>query len=357
MSLYFACVLFEDGTVSDEALSVGFGVSCAGFDVDTARLTVGSIPGLAGWSVAFYRSGKTHPAFEELDHTAQLFEDELPPGMSVLDHATRSEGRTPTRVYSIVYSEEDLLDDACRFDAQGFHRCYLRDGDDGPVVGKSSGDTEEVLEISDAEAEGPHEGRGSAFLSRELGTNVLIALSQALFLADRVVPVSLAVGSPAAVALLTKRLNASLHRQDGRGRPSEQELERLPESLRAFAEHYDWADPSDPGDIYRELSIGRLKGNFTFLRSKDWPKSSGQESGFPLGTLSSSALGGSKKPLATPGVFLVPSTGFLLDAEGKRLGPTFAELLLYLALGFKTRDDVEEDQIQALMLRAEVRVS
>ena len=356
MSLYFACVLFEDGTVSDEALSVGFAVSCAGFDVDTARLTVGSIPGLAGWSVAFYRSGKTQPVFEELDHAAQLFEDELPPGMSVFDHAARSGGRTPARVYSIVYSEEELLDDACRFDADGFQRRYLRDGDDGPVVGKSSGETEEVVEISDAEAEGAHEGRGSAFLSRELGTNVLIALSQALFLADRVVPVRLAEGSPASVARLTKQLNASLRRQDGRGRPAQQELERLPESLRAFAEHYDWADPSDPGDIYRELSIGRLKGNFTFLRSKDWPETNGA-AGFPLGTLTSSALGGAKKPLATPGVFLEPTSGFLLDASGKRLGPTFAELLLYLALGFKARDEVEEDQIQALMLRAEVRVS
>ena len=95
---------------------------------------------------------------------------------------------------------------------------------------------------------------------------------------------------------------------------------------------------------------------YTFSRSKDWPETYGA-AGFPLGTLTSSALGGAKKALVTPSVFLEPDSGFLLDASGKRLGPTFAELLLYLALGFKARDEVEEDQIQALMLRAEVRVS
>ena len=47
----------------------------------------------------------------------------------------------------------------------------------------------------------------------------------------------------------------------------------------------------------------------------------------------------------------------LVDARGRTrtAGPTLGELLAYLALGWKERDDVEEDLIQALMLRARLR--
>ena len=65
---------------------------------------------------------------------------------------------------------------------------------------------------------------------------------------------------------------------------------------------------------------------------------------------------------------LQPSVGWGLDpdeetlwivdgsGENRRLaGPTFGELLAYLRLGWSKRDEVEEDFIGALMLRAKIR--
>lgn len=360
MALQFACVIFASGTVTDEALSRGFAVATAGFDLDAARLTVGSLDGLAGFDVAFYASGRKHEAYLELDHVEELFEEELPPGLAVLDHARRSPGSTPVqRVYSLVYDDASGLDDACVFDDDGFRRSFVRQGDDGPVAGSQTNDGEPTEQaLSEEEAEGPHPSRGSLFLAQSLGQNLLVALSRALFTADRVVRVSLAGSGEEAARRATRALITSLKRTEGRGAPSPERVAGLPAELRAFAVTYDWADPTDPGDVYRELAIGRIVGNATFkpLRASlaEPPAQEGGAGHVPVLSLTKGALGGGGAgSVARYDV----ATGLLLDERGAPLGPTWCELLTYLALGFGRRDDVEEDWIQALLLRAAVRSS
>ncbi len=351
MALNMACVVFESGTVTDEALSRGFAVASAGFDLDTAKLTLGEIAGLPGFNVAFYSSGRKHEAFLEVDHVAELFEEELPPAMAVFDHAKRAAGPKPAkRVFSLVYAEEAVLDDACVFDAEGFRRSFVREGDDGPIAGTIQNEEAEETALTDEEVD-EHEARGSAFLSRELRANVLVALSQALFMADRVVRVSLAGSDAAAVDDATRALVTSLRRTVGRGAPAAEELASIPAIVRPFASAYDWADPSDPSDIYRELSIGKLVGNAHFTRPTELREEGGR---VMILTLSKGGLGAAR---TTSPVFLDLATSLLVDEAAKPLGPTWCELLTYLALGYKTRDDVEEDWIQALMLRAAVRSS
>ena len=57
MGTSFAAVLYRPADVSERALSHGFGVAVAGFDVAKPSLLLGELPGVPGWSVAFYRSG------------------------------------------------------------------------------------------------------------------------------------------------------------------------------------------------------------------------------------------------------------------------------------------------------------
>jgi hypothetical protein len=136
-------------------------------------------------------------------------------------------------------------------------------------------------------------------------------------------------------------------------------------SYLAFVRAYDFEDPSDPADAYRELSIGAIEGTLHFLRARDlaikdadagWRRAAGLGS-YPVAALRASALGGAPSTPST--VALAPGGAdlVLVDPAGRarRAGPTFGELLRYLALGWKARTEVEEDLIGALMLRARLR--
>ena len=52
-----AALLFRPAEVPDRALSRGFAVALAGWDVPAPRLSVAPLPGAPGWSAAFYASG------------------------------------------------------------------------------------------------------------------------------------------------------------------------------------------------------------------------------------------------------------------------------------------------------------
>ena len=210
----------------------------------------------------------------------------------------------------------------------------------------------------------PH--RGSTFLSSELRAPALPALMGALFDTERRVDVRLIAPGPAAVADEARRLNRALRRVDGRGAfaaPPAVAGIAEPAAHAAFVGAYDWADPTDLADRYRELSIGAIEGTLQFLRDVDlralgadpaWAR--GAAAGlYPVARLLGSALGAS----STQAIL-----GLAADGEGLALvragrvvpaGPTLGELLRYLALGWSQRSDAEEDLIGALMLRARIR--
>lgn len=342
MSLSFACVIVPS-SVPNEALSTAFATAAAGFDVDGAKLLVGPLPGAEGVRVAFYKSGKKQSEFLETEHVVELFEEELPPGMAVLDFAERG------KVYSLVYSETESLDDGCRFDESGFERRYVREDGEGLVAGVVSPDSEHEEELEDDAAR--REAGGAAFLSSELRVNALAALARALFEADEVVPVRLAPAGPEGVAVMTRALVATLRRVEGRGAPSDLTSLGLPPDLAAFVGLYDWADPSDPGDLYRELALGRIVGNARFVRPEAMKRSDGR-----VAVLDLLGTGLASRAESEP-VFLGEG-GVLSLGDGRATGTTLPELLRYLALGYKkARSAAEEELVQALMLRAQVRIS
>ena len=184
MTISFAAVLHRTGQVSDRALSHGFAVALAGWDAPAPSLIVSELRALSGWSAAFYRSGaKMHAggAYEELEHAAELFEDELPPGVAIRDAVS-----DPACVlYSIVYTDDGFLDDAARFSEGALERHFVRDGEDGLEAGISTLESSEIEALDIEEEEDPEPQlrthRGSAFLSRELGVPILPALVAALF--------------------------------------------------------------------------------------------------------------------------------------------------------------------------------
>jgi hypothetical protein len=343
MSLSFACVIAPD-SVSNEALSTAFATAAAGFDVDGAKLLVGALPGVRGVRVAFYKSGKKQSDFLETEHCVELFEEELPPGMALLDFA---EGAG--KVYSLVYSETESLDDGCRFDESGFERRYVREDGEGLVAGVVSPDAEREDPLDEDDA-GKGAG-GAAFLSKELGVNVLAALAQALFGADEVVPVRLAPPGREGVAAMTKALVATLRRVEGRAAPADPSGLGLPPDLAAFVELYDWADPSDPGDVYRELALGRIVGNARFLRPHEMRRPDGRVAVLAL-------LGTGLASRGEPEPVFLGEAGLLTLGDRRATGTTLPELLRYLAIGFKRdRTAAEEELVQALMLRAQVRIA
>jgi hypothetical protein len=372
MNSSFAALVFRTAEVSDEALAHGLGVATAGFDVPAPHVLVAELaPGL---SAAFYRSGaKKLDGATELDHAIEIFDDELPPALAVRDAAAR-EGHAGAVVWSIVVADEIVLDDAIRFADGGWERRFVREGDDGLEAGRASPDADEVAPLDvDAEPGSPEEARaiaphrGSTWLSAELGRPALPALVGALFQADRRVAARLVDPSPEGVARATRSLVATLRRTPGRGaRPLEPRAGvDVPPSLAAFAAAYDWADPSDPSDLYREIAIGALAGTLRFVRPADATPSTdaargalAKDGAYPIATLASGALGGSRTPDALIGLAKDGAALVLADDRGRArpAGPTLGELVTYLALGWKARDAVEEDLIQALMLRARVRV-
>lgn len=376
MATSFACLVYPDGEVSDAALSRGFAIALAGFGVSKPTLLVAPLPALPGWSVAFYRSGLKVSSYEELDHAIELFEEDLSPGLCVREaaHALAGEESRLSDVFAIVFSDEIIHDDAWRFAEGGITRRFVRDGDDGLEAGEATLEDSEVRSLDHAEDASDSELeailrplRGTAFVSEALGRPILAALTGALFMADRPLVVRLIGGDDESVRAETRHLNRVLGRVDGRAsvKPAPCASVDPPSSVTAFASVYDFADPSDPTDLYREVAIGRITGTLHFVRPAEAASIAGTETFrraseaglYPLATLAPSALGGVKKD---KGVVAVDRDGerLVLVAEGgghAEAGPTFAELVQYLALGFKRRDDFEEDVIGALMLRAKLR--
>ncbi|AKT43514.1 hypothetical protein [Chondromyces crocatus] len=385
MTTTFAALLFRPAEVPERALSQGFAVALGGWDVPAPRLMVAPLPGLPGWSAAFYASGRKvlrGAEEEEFEHACELFEDELPPALGVLD-AAAALGHADAVLYAITYTEGALHDDGWRFDARGVERYFVHEEDEGVEVGfetpeaggakllevpstSDDSDDDEVAPQVIETAAKPH--RGSTFLSKELGVAVVPALVGALFMADRRVDVRLVGADAAAIEEQVRRLNSALRRVDGRGAvasPPQVAEVIAPDTYRAFARVYDWADPADPRDLYRELAIGRVEGALRFLRAEDYQafeadptlRSAAQQGWYPIAQLTGSALTGA----SSQGVLALASDGdrlALLRPQGRieEAGPRFGELLQYLALGWSKRNDAEEDLIGALMLRARLRV-
>jgi hypothetical protein len=376
MATSFAALVYRTAEIPDRALARGFAVALAGWDVPSPRLLVAPLPGLPEWSAAFYASGARGD--DAIDHAIELFDEDLSPAEAVLDAAEEG-GHPGATLYAVVYSEEMNHDDVCRFDARGFERRFVREGDLAIEAGVETAEGSEVTEVDlDPTANGGIEDedtaveeairplRGTAFLSRELSAPALPALMGALFAPERKILARLCDPSPEAVAEEARRLDRALGRVPGRGAfvaPPTIGGVAAPAAYLAFAAVYDWADPSDPGDRYRELAIGAVEGTLRFLREADlqaldrdpaWAAAA--EAGlYPVARLEGSALGGKG------GGALIA-----LGADGERLalvragkiaeaGPTLGELLLYLALGWSKRSEVEEDLIGALMLRAHLR--
>jgi hypothetical protein len=387
MATHVAAVLFRPEVVSDRMLAEGFAVALAGWDVPAPHLLIAPLPGIPGWSAAFYASGtKLHRGAEdeELEHARELFEDELSPAIGVIDAAAAA-GHAEAVVYALLRAEAVAHDDGWRLDARGFTRRFVREGDDGLEAGVETADEASLEEVAIDVEEGaseeeerraeeaamrPH--RGSTFLSAELGANVMPALMGALYAVERRVEVRLVEPSAIAIAEETRRLDRALRRVEGRGAfepPAAVGGVATPEVYRAFVRAYDWADPADPGDAYRELALGRVEGTLRFLREDDlraldadagWAGAA-RAGVFPIARLSGSALGAAAAA-AAKGVIGLPAKGaeLLLVKPGgpsALAGPTFGELIRYLALGWSKRSPAEEDMIEALMLRAKVRIS
>jgi hypothetical protein len=362
MSTAFAALLFRSDEIPDRALSQGFAVALGGFDVPRPHLLIAELRGVPGWSAAFYQSGaKLAKAAlqEDLEHARELFEEELHPAVCALDAAAEL-GKKDAVVFALVYAESPLVDDAWRFGPNGYERRYVRDDEEeGLVAGVESAEASEVVSIepelgegaTEAEeraaigrAAGPH--RGSAFVERELRGPVMGALMGALFAPDRRVDVRGAFEAPRSVAGV-----------------------ETPKVVEAFVRTYDFADPADPQDLYRELAIGAVEGTLRFFREGDlkatgeseaWRRACAARPGlYPVAALMSSALGRSRSQEATIALEADREHLALVKRDGSVAvaGPTFGELLRYLSLGWTSRSEEEEDFIGALMLRARLRVT
>lgn len=379
MATSIAAILFRPEDVSDRALSQGFGVALGGFDVPSPRLLVAPLPGIPGWSAAFYASAAKIPRGtedEEFEHASELFEDELPPALAVLDAAIEM-GRPNAVIYALTFAEDALHDDAWRFDARGVERHFVHESEEGIEVGfetPSAGEVREIPaseELEVAKAAQPH--RGTTFLSKELGAPIIGALMGALFVADHRIVVRLVEPDPVSIGAEVMRLNRALKRVAGRGSfepPRSVAGAPVPAAYEAFVRAYDFHDPADPQDFYRELAIGAVEGTLRFLRRDDFnaieadaalnintKKNVANSDVFPIAKLFGSALGGGA---VAKGILAIAKDGEHLrivkpSGEVIEAGPTFGELIRYLALGWSSRSDAEEDMIGALMLRAKLR--
>lgn len=368
MTLSMAVVLFRGDEVDEAALVHALAVACAGFDVPRPRVTRIDLDGTGGWTAAFYHSG-AKLEHDELDHVSELFEEDLSPGLLV-----REAAREPASpVYALVYTDQTILDDAYRFTDEGVVRHFVRETDDGAEWGIETFDDVEG-ELIEAEQgtkafdEALRSKRGSTWLSNELRFPVVATLARALFEGGKAQEVRLYPGGSEAIERATRSLCETLKRTPGRGAfslPDSIAGVATPEEARAFAHAYDWKDPGDPEDLFRELSIGKITGTLHFMREAELEAKSSDATwtraasggAFPIATVSAGGLGSSavKSILA-----LSPDRDRLVvvdpRGESQLAGPTFAELLHYLALGFRARTESEEDLIGALMLRAAVRV-
>lgn len=378
MTAPFAALLFRPSEVSDRALSRGFAVALAGFDVPAPHLRVAELRGIPEYCAAFYSSGLGRDG-DDLEHLVELFEAEVSPAVGVIDAAAEL-GSPDARVLCAIFAEDVIHDDGWRFASGGFLRHFVRESEEGIEAGVESGQDSEVHEIAitidddatddeeraaEAAAVRPH--RGSTFLSSELRAPALPALMGALFDTDRRIEIRLIAPGPEAVAAEARRLVRALRRVDGRGAFTAPPAVRgvaQPAGHAAFVAAYDWADPGDTSDRYRELAIGAIEGTLQFLREAELRALDGDEAWargaaaglYPVARILGSALGAS----STQAILGVAADGEQLSlVRGARVtlaGPTLGELLCYLALGWSQRSDADEDLIGALMLRARIRV-
>ncbi len=378
MTSPFAALLFRPAEVTDRALSRGFAVALAGFDVPAPHLMIAELRGVPGYSVAFYASGLGRDG-EDLEHLVELFEAEVSPAVGVIDAAAEL-GAPDARVLCAIFAEDVIHDDGWSFASGTFQRHFVRESEEGIEAGVESAEASEVHEIAiaidddatdaeeraaEATAIRPH--RGSTFLSSELRAPALPALMGALFDTERRVDVRLIAPGPEAIADEARRLVRALRRTPGRGAftaPPALRGVAQPAGHAAFVSVYDWVDPGDPTDRYRELSIGAIEGTLQFLREAElralesddaWER--GAAAGlYPVARILGSALGASSTQAIVG-----------LAADGEQLaivrpgrvtpsGTTLGELLCYLALGWSQRSDADEDLIGALMLRARIRL-
>jgi hypothetical protein len=357
MAVSFAAVVFRPAEVSDRALSQGFAVALAGWDLPSPHLAVAPLTGIPGYAVAFFSTGKKSDDAEAFDLACELFEEEIPPALGVLD-AAQASGQAAAQVYAVTYAEGIFHDDVCRYDADGWERHYLHEGEDGAEAAKETPEGVREMPLDLDHEPSVRELRGTTFLAGELGAPALPALVGALWATERRVAIRLVDPGAEAIAEETRRLLAALHRTEARGAFAVPGA--APASYAAFARTYDWADPSDPRDLYRELAIGAIEGTLHFHREAEIRRAldgDGLAEGlYPIARLEGSALGGGGRAatlaLAEDGEHLRLLRPGSRDVEA---GPTFGELLRYLALGWTKRSDAEEDMIGALMLRAKIR--
>lgn len=378
MTTTFAALLYRPAEIPERALSRGFAVALGGWDVPAPELQIAQLAGLPGFAVAFYVSGAA--AADAAEHLCDLFDEELSPPVAVLDAAAEL-GHPEATVYALVYSEDFVYDDGWRFDSAGFERHFVRDGEDGIESGSETPDESLVetlaVDVPDDATEGqeraivdsalrPH--RGTTFLSAALGRPVLPALMRSLFDVERKLPVRFVEPTAESITRETETLVHVLDRTPRRGAfPAPRLASGLaaPATALAFIQAYDWHDPRDPGDLYRELAIGAVEGNLRFLRPDEipsfeqdpaWKMAAGAPL-YPVAKLMGSALGGQATQAAMLAVGPDGDTLFRVrrNRPPEPAGPTFGELLLYLSLGWSKRSDAQEDLIGALMLRARLR--
>jgi hypothetical protein len=361
MTMSLAAILYPKGQLSDATLSRGFALTLAGWDLPNAHLVLADLPGNAPWSACFYQSG-LHDPDEAFDQAVELFEEQLPPGLCVRAMA----GQPDLVVYAVVFTDDLVHDDVVRFSESGVSRRFVRDGEDGVEAGQEDdGDGHSRVLAGSSEHE-IREHRGTTWLEQQLGIAPLPALVQALYAAERKLSVRLVEPDADSIAEQVRQLNRSLGRQDARGSaglPQTVAGVALPVVLQRFASVYDWADPADPDDRYRDIAIGDIEGTLRFIRGEqceslqhdaEW-KTSAARGSFPLAQMLAPDGSGPSK-----GVIALCPDGERLRIVGsfgieREAGPTFGELILYLALGWRKRSALEEELIQALMLRARVR--
>lgn len=330
--MIIAALIFRPEEVSIEALGLGVAIATAGYDLPRARLDLASLEG--GWSIAFYASGELPPAHtpeDEIEHVEELFDDDLSPLVAVSAAALAERGKDAT-LYGMLLAEDFEVDDG-----------YALTSSAGSEQGEEPG--------------------GLELLSRVLGCPAKPVLMKALFDVERRLTPTLADPSEAGVGTLTKTLVSTLKRVEGRGAPDPAALGEAAQlsTYRTFAATYDWDDPSDPKDLYRGVSLGKVEGTLRFLRPAELSGAvlsrTGGKALFSVAELLSSNLAEPRRvallALADDGSSLYRVTA----TSAERAGTTLSELLRYLALGFRARSTFEEEIIQALMLRAAVRTN
>ena len=129
LSTSFAALLFRPSEVPDAALSRGFAVALAGWDVPAPPLRIARLPGFPGWSAAFYTAApgskrtrwSTSPSSSRTSSPPRWACSTPPPSSArppgVGAHARLRRGRAPRRRLALH--------------GAGLQRRFVREGDEG----------------------------------------------------------------------------------------------------------------------------------------------------------------------------------------------------------------------------------